>query len=159
VETPPLDFEEMRAHIESNDEAAPPPAPDSPAQHVSTVQAGVMNPGPPPPGTAAAQPISAEEQAFANRLDSHVNHELNIFNACYSATKNLVAHHVSREPLDAAEVGAAQFEAGKRTPLELAEPQLAIEVFRQVRHSMREEDKNELGDALKALKKLLGGGQ
>lgn len=121
------------------------------------MQTGVMHPGPAPPGTPTPSSMSPEEQAYANRLDAHVNNELNVFNACYAATKNLVAHHVSISPLDSAEVGAAQWEAGKRTPLEQAEPQLAIEVFRQVRQSMREEEKNEMADALKALRKFLGG--
>lgn len=91
--------------------------------------------GPRPPGMAEAPQPTAGEVALIQQIDREINFELNVLNMCYGATHNFVVRWQASQPPDAAEF--AQFDAGKRTPLDLAEPQMALEVYRQVRESLR----------------------
>lgn len=61
--------------------------------------------------------------------------EIQMFDSCYLAVKDMVAFRMRTDRLDAADF--AQWEAGRRSPLEAAEPQIAIEVYRQIREEMR----------------------
>lgn len=97
---------------------------------------GVMAEGGPlPPGVAASPKRSAEEDALIQDIDREINFELNVLNMCYGATRNLIARLRQGQPPDIAEFN--QFTSEKRTPLELAEPQIALDVYRQVRETLR----------------------
>lgn len=99
---------------------------------------GVMSgEGPRPPGMAEPPQASAEQLAVLQRIDGEINFELNVLNMCYGATHNFVSTWQRSQPPDSAEIGEAMFGAGKRTPIELAEPEMALEVYRQVRANMR----------------------
>lgn len=64
-----------------------------------------------------------------------IKQEMELFDSCFLAVKEFVAFRMGRDRLDVADF--AQWEAGRRSPLEAAEPQIAIEVYRQVREEMR----------------------
>jgi hypothetical protein len=91
--------------------------------------------GPLPPGMSPAPQQSPEEAALLQQIDREINFELNVLNMCYGATRNLISRLKAGQPPDIAEFN--QFTSEKRTPLELAEPQIALDVYRQVRESLR----------------------
>ena len=91
--------------------------------------------GPLPPGVAPAAERNPEEAALIQQIDREINFELNVLNMCYGATRNMIARLRAGQPPDVAEF--AQFSAEKRTPLELAEPQMTLDVYRQVRETLR----------------------
>ena len=156
-EPAPLDFDKLRPVVE---EVGPPPpeAPDSPAQHVIDVQQGSAKAGPAPPGVEPLAPPSPEQQAFVDGLNASINLETNVYHACYGAVHNVVNYLIQSQPQDSAELGQSLFGAGVRSPLEQAEPQIAMEVYRQVRENMREDEKARQ-EALRGrglLRKVLG---
>lgn len=108
------------------------------------------NPAPPPP-------VETEEQKqFRERLAGAINLELNIYNSCFRSVRNMVNQIVASTPMDSADLGEAQWSAGKRSPIEQAEPEIALEVYRQVRKEMRASEKDEADEDLKALRRLMG---
>lgn len=133
---PRADFESLRPVVERL-APAPAAAPDGPTKHVVDLSRGVLHGGAPPPGTPAELPPSPEQLAFEAALRGEVNFETNIFSAVYGAVRNMVAYWGQITPVDSAEAGQAMFGPGVRTPLEQAEPQIAVEVYRQVRENMR----------------------
>lgn len=152
---PPLDFASVRPiAAEAPKPAAGPRGIDASPPPIPVLgEAG----GPPVPGMAPPGPPSAEEVAFMARLTRHVNVEVNIFKVCLDAVHNYVQFRLRTEPPDSAEVGESMFGPGKRTPLENAVPEVAAEVYRQVRLSMREEDRTgRRGDVLRGLAALVG---
>lgn len=91
--------------------------------------------GPRPPGMAEPPKDSPEQVALLQQIDSEINFELNVLHMCYGATRNLINRLKAGQPPDVAEF--AQFGSEKRTPIEMAEPQMALEVYRQVRENLR----------------------
>lgn len=142
------DFNEVRPTVEGK------PA-DAPA-HTVDLTAGVLSPGNVLPPGAVAADVPADVAQFQASVSSHVNAELNILNACYAMTRNFVAVQLRNQPPDSAELGESMFGPGKRTPLEMAEPEIALEVYRQVRLNMREEERQDQDEQFRALKVLLG---
>ena len=130
-----LDFKDGAPTIQKN---GPPIPASSPAIDASR---GVLSAGTNAPPGYKAQKKSPEQIAFEASLGYSINYELWVFNSCLMSVKNMVREVLSTEPPDAAEFG--QFSAGKRTPLEIAEPYIAIEVYRQVRRQLREEEERE----------------
>lgn len=94
----------------------------------------------PAPGSEKAEPRSPEQIARDQRLLEAINLELGIFDSVLNSVKRMIRDQVSRDPLDSAEIGQGLFGPGVRTPLEQSEPYIAIEVYRQVRRNIREED-------------------
>lgn len=114
---------------------------------------------PPVPGVQAPAPVSPEEQAHLRYLDRTVNYEVNVFRLCHHAVHEMVLLRVREEPPDVAEMGSGMGPA-TRTPLELAEPQIAVEVYRQVRASMREAERPQpLADRVAHIARILLGGK
>lgn len=125
--------------------SAPIDAPDA------SVVEGEAAPKPPPE--------TAEQKAWRENLAGIINVELNIYHSCFKSVRNMVNLIVATTPQDSADLGEANWSAGKRSPIEQAEPEIALEVYRQVRQNMREEAKAETDEAMKALRTLglLGG--
>lgn len=130
---------------------APPPAA---APTTLDVSAGVLSTGASPPGAAVGAPPGQDE--FMVRVSGHVNAELNVLHACYQLTKRFVTLQVQQSPADTADVGNPMMGPGQRSPIELAEPQIALEVYRQVRLNMREDEQREMDEMMRVLRKLLG---
>jgi hypothetical protein len=136
-------------------QAKPLPVADNPAAKKDTVEVPggreiQGNPAPPPP-------VETEEQkAWREQLAGLINVELNIYNNCFRSVRNMVNQIVASTPMDAADLGEAQWSAGKRSPIEQAEPEIALEVYRQVRLEMRASEKEEDDEDLKALRRLMG---
>ena len=151
-----LRLDELRPLVEVVGDP-PPEATDAPTKRVIEVQGG-PEAGPAPPGIEPPPEISDEQKAFMATLNASVNLETNVYNACYGAVHTLVGYLLQSQPQDSAELGASMFGGGQRTPLEMAEPQIALEVYRSVRQQMREDEKARQ-DALKGrglLRKVLG---
>jgi hypothetical protein len=150
-----LDFDKIKPIIEQTPSAAPTAASDSPQKHVIDV---TTKDAPLPPGEKPPAPPSAEEIAFKQGLSSVINFEMNVLNVCYGAVHNLVAMRLQMEPPDSAELGQSMFGAGVRTPIEIAEPHIALEVYRQVRQTMREENTKQVkpGFLRRALRAVFG---
>ena len=123
-----------------------------PPQEIDIAEARRVDgpPTPPPP-----PPQSAEELQWKQRLASSINLELNIYHSCFMSVRKMTADIIASQPLDAADVGSSM-EKPTRSPLEIAEPQIAIEVYRQVRRNMREEERQEKDGLTAALRKILG---
>jgi len=116
--------------------SAPPLPPKNPVVMKGARPVGVMSSeGPRPPGMAPPPKETPEQAALVQQIDQEINFELNVLHMCYGATRNLINRLRQGQPPDAADF--AQFSAEKRTPLEIAEPQMALEVYRQVRDSLR----------------------
>lgn len=112
-----------------------------PKSVVIKVEEGAVSTGKaPPPGSEKAAPRSPEQIARDHRLLDAINMELGIFDSVLNSVKRMIRTQVSRDPLDSAEIGQGLFGPGVRTPLEQSEPYIAIEVYRQVRRNIREED-------------------
>jgi hypothetical protein len=107
------------------------------------------NPAPTPP------PETAEQAEFREQLAQKINLELNIYNNCFLSVRNMVNRIVATTPMDAADLGEAQWSAGRRSPIEAAEPEIALEVYRQVRRNMREEEERERNGEIEALRALV----
>ena len=82
-------------------------------------------------------PDSPAQVAWKQNLAGLINVELNIFNACVRSVRNLVNSIIAELPVDSADIGEGQFSGGKRQPLEVQEPIIALEVYKQVRQEMR----------------------
>jgi len=108
-----------------------------------------------PPGMTAPPAKSARQIAFEENLKDVVNLEVNILNICYGAVHELVTRRAAMEPPDSAELGQSLFGPGQRTPIEQSEPAMAVEVYRQVRLTMREEDQQQPGLLARTLRALL----
>lgn len=133
-----LDFDRIKPIVEEIGHG-PKHAQESPTARVIEVPGGVLSSaGAPPPGIKASSKPSPEQIAFQQHLDGLVNLEVNIFNTCYGAVRNFVQYRLASEPLDSAELGQSLFGPGQRTPLEQAEPHIAIEVYKAVRQNLRE---------------------
>jgi hypothetical protein len=91
--------------------------------------------GPRPPGLPEPGPETAAQVSLIQQIDREINYEVNVLNMCYGAAHNFINRWKQGQPPDAAEF--AQFGGGTRTPIELAEPQIALEVYRQVRENIR----------------------
>lgn len=137
----PIDYSKVTPLPDQNRAGAPQEAAASPPPHVIDLTAKMGNPTPPPPGTPEAQSKTADQIAFEERLSNHVNFEVNILNVCYGAVHNFVSMRSAMEPVDSADLGNSMFGPGNRTPIEHAVPQIAIEVYKEVRHALREDDK------------------
>lgn len=128
----------------------PPPVPPAPAE-VSvprgTEVKGAAMPAPPPKSEA--------QREWEASLSTKINVELNVYFACFQNTRNMVNTIIASTPADSADIGDAQFGPGKRMPIEEAEPYIALEVYRQVRREMRQDDVDSKDEVLKAMK-LLG---
>lgn len=107
------------------------------------------DPAPVPP------PDSPAQAAWKERLNLLINVELNVFASCSRSVRNMVNAILAEMPADSADIGEAQFGAGKRTPLEEQEPLIALEVYKQVRRNMREEQKAQEESELSALRALV----
>jgi hypothetical protein len=107
-------------------------------------------------GNAAPEPApkSPEQIEWETQLAGRINVELNIYNACFHSTRRMVNLIVATTPADSADIGEGQWSGGKRTPVEAAEPEIALEVYRQVRREMRDEVKDERDEVMRALKTL-----
>lgn len=90
-------------------------------------------------GNAAPEPApeTPEQVAWRERLAGLINVELNIYNSCFRSTRNMVNEIVATTPQDSADIGEGQWTGGRRTPIEQAEPEIALEVYRQVKEEMR----------------------
>ncbi len=107
------------------------------------------------PAAPVAPPESPEQLAWRRETAQRIDAELNLYYACVESVDRMVSHYMSRQPGDSADIGTSMFEAGKRTPLELAAPNIALEVYRQIRRDQRDEEKRESDDALTMLSKAL----
>jgi hypothetical protein len=107
------------------------------------------DPAPLPP------PDSPAQVAWKQNLAGLINVELNIFNACARSVRNLVNSLIAELPVDSADIGEGQFSGGKRQPLEVQEPIIALEVYKQVRRNMRDEEKRQEESELEALRALV----
>jgi len=90
-------------------------------------------------GNAAPEPApeTPEQAAWRENLAGLINVELNIYNSCFRSVRNMVNSILATTPQDSADIGEGQWSGGKRTPIENAEPEIALEVYRQVREEMR----------------------
>ena len=121
--------------------AQPAAATEAPQQRVIDMRMGVLSPGSAPaPGVPVPPPPSPEQLAFQQTLKDTVNFEVSILNICYGAVKNFVAMNLRLEPLDSADIGKSMWGPGERTPLEVAQPQMTVEVYKSVRQSLREQE-------------------
>lgn len=134
----PIDFAQVKPVIETDPKAAPPVANTSATQHVIDLTMKELG-HKRLPGVLDAPPKSAAQLAFEQQLARLINLEVNILNICYGAVHNFVAANLQMQPQDSAELGQSMFGGGVRTPIEQAEPQMAVEVYREVRITMREE--------------------
>ena len=141
-----LDFESMKPVVQKV-ESAPKGAlrwklhPDAEdrtikAENIGSGKKFPMGIEPPPEPTK-------EEIAFKENLSRLINLEMNIFNSCYVSVKQLVGMHLRQEPADSADLGESMWGPGKRSPLELEEPRIAMEIYKEVRKSMREADRSQ----------------
>jgi hypothetical protein len=159
---PPLDFKTQKPVA-----AAPAAAPaDRKPIEVQGVAGGARPDGtaggpkgqPPVPGVAPAVPPSAEEMAHIAALDANVNYEVNVYRLCYHAVHEMVLMRLREDPMDSADIGQGIWGAGKRTPLEKSEPRIAVEVYRQVRQSLREGERaGKKADLQALIGRALGG--
>lgn len=99
-------------------------------------------------------PKSPEQVEWESQLAHKINVELNIYHSCFQSTRNMVNVLLAGMPADSADIGNAQWGPGKRTPLENSEPEIALEVYRQVKREMRDDVKNEQDEVMAALKRL-----
>lgn len=119
--------------------AGPTPAPGAPEQ---VVVPETRAPRPedelpkPLPGATSADSSAASDR-FLNRVMPLAMAEANIFSLCYDAAKQVAQHQAASEMRDAVTIGEAMFQPGSRTPLETAVPQIAIEIYRNVRDEMK----------------------
>lgn len=121
------------------------------ARDLPATPRGVLTPGgPPPPGMSApgATPEAPEQVRLVQQINAEINFELNVLNMCYAATHNFVNQWLASQPPDSAELAESTFGPGKRTPIETLEPELALEVYRQVRVNMRSWTRQPRADAL-----------
>lgn len=81
--------------------------------------------------------MSAGDRAYHQSTAHRVNVEMNLFATVFRAVRNFVNEKIRSEPPDSAELGQSMFGPGQRTPLEQSEPYIAIEVYREVKRSMR----------------------
>lgn len=127
------------------------PNPEAPAIEILTViPAEVSSPQAPLVVKAEGGPLSGppqpeenlnpEQLQYQGRVMRHVNRESYIFSLCYETVREFVVHALATQVGDSAELAESMFGGGKRTPLEIAEPQIAIELYKEVRHSMRDEE-------------------
>jgi hypothetical protein len=87
--------------------------------------------------TPTPPPETPEQIAWKEALAARINVELNIYHACCTSIRNLVNSLLATMPQDSADIGEGQWGPGKRTPLENAEPEIALEVYRQVKAELR----------------------
>jgi hypothetical protein len=119
--------------------ALPPPAPGDPEQ---VIVPETRAPRPedelpkPLPGATSVNSSAASDE-FLNRIMPLAMNEANIFSLCYDAARTVVQHQMPNEMRDSAAIGEAMFQPGSRTPLETAVPQIAIEIYRNVRDEMK----------------------
>jgi hypothetical protein len=112
--------------------------------------------GAPPPGFNMPESGNAAE-AFIVKMSPIVNFEANVFNLCYEAALGVLAHQRPGEMRDAVAIGESLYGAGSRTPLELAVPQIAIEIYRNVRQELRAQEDIKAKIA-EAVEKIYGAG-
>lgn len=126
------------------------PAPAAPREEIKVDKASPVqgNPAPEPP------PKSPEQVQWETELAGRINVELNIYHSCFQSTRRMVNVLLASMPADSADIGEGQWTGGKRTPLENAEPEIALEVYRQVRREMRQEVRDERDEVTRALKTL-----
>ena len=96
-------------------------------------------PGAPPGSTPDERSAAAKE--LIDSITPLAMREANIFSLCYEAAKDVVSHHQADEMRDAVSIGESIFAPGSRTPLEASVPQIAIEIYRNVRQEMRDRKK------------------
>ena len=90
----------------------------------------------PLPGATPGETSAASDE-FLNRVMPLAMNEANIFSLCYDAAKQVAQHQAASEMRDSATIGEAMFQPGSRTPLENAVPQIAIELYKNVRDEMK----------------------
>jgi hypothetical protein len=134
--------------------AKPLPLADNPAapKEATEVPGGRELKGNPAPTPA---PETADQAAWRERLADKINLELNIYNNCFRSVRNMVNQILATSPADSADIGEGQFSGGKRTPIEESEPEIALEVYRQVRQNMRVEEERQRDGELEALQALV----
>jgi len=138
----PLTFEEMKPVVKeiakgvTTDLLERKPIPKPVEAATGVLKQGTLPPG----GEKPPPPVPYYKLDFFGRVDAQVNFEVNVLNMCYTATHNFVQFQQDRNPLDSADIGQATWGAGTRSPIEQAEPQMAVEVYRQVRLNLREEE-------------------
>jgi hypothetical protein len=108
-------------------------------------------------GSATPEPPvrTPEQLRWEQSLAESINVELNIYHACFQSTRNMVNTIVASQPLDSADIGNATWGKGARTPLEAAEPEIALEVYREIKRQMRDDERKEMDSTIAALKKLM----
>jgi len=125
------------------------PTPESgPPQQVAVPATRAPRPEdelPIPPSGATPADTSAFADELLNGLMPLAAREANIFSLCYDAAKQVVIHQAASEMRDAVTIGEAMFQPGIRTPLETAVPQIAIEIYKNVRQEMRDQKKPKPG--------------
>jgi len=119
--------------------AGPTPAPGAPEQ-IEVPLTRAPRPEdelPKPLPGATPDETSAASDEFLNRVMPLAMAEANIFSLCYDAARIVVQHQMPQEMRDSSAIGEAMFQPGSRTPLETATPQIAIEIYRNVRDGMK----------------------
>lgn len=69
--------------------------------------------------------------------DTHeeIAREVGVFNACLMAVTALIAHRLNAEPANC--IDTPGIGPGQRSPLENAEPEIALEIYRKIRERNR----------------------
>ena len=150
---PPVDFAEILP------KAAEAP---SPAAARAPIEVSGVGPGAATsrtcqvPGVKPPVPPSPAEQAHILYLDRAINYEVNVYRLCFHAVHEMVLLRLHETPPDSADFD--MWGPGKRSPLEVAEPHIATEVYKQVREQMRQDDRGARREDTKALiARVLGG--
>jgi hypothetical protein len=124
-------------------------APADPKEEVKLKASPVVGDAAPEP-----PPKSPAQIAWETELSGRINVELNIYHSCFQSTRRMVNLIVATTPADSADIGEGQWTGGRRSPIENAEPEIALEVYRQVRYEMRDQVKDERDEVMRALKVL-----
>jgi len=135
-----VDFKDLTPVVEHLG-PGPAAAKEGPGQRVIDVPGGVFTPGARPPGMPEPPGKSKAQIELEEYLEQQINFECNVLDNCLTFVQNMVRARVRMTPLDSADVQQALWGAGARSPLETAEPQLALEVYKNVRRNMRDEAK------------------
>ena len=152
---PPVDFAEI---LPKATEPAPSPASARAPIELRGVDhsPAAGGPGATVPGVKPPVPPSPAEQAHILYLDRAINYEVNVYRLCFHAVHEAVLLRLHETPPDSADFD--MWGPGKRSPLEIAEPHIAIEVYRQVRESARADERAGRREDTKALiTRVLGG--
>lgn len=132
-----LDYNDLKPVIEKS---PLPETPEGAARQVLRAMGGQLGEdGSLPESLRSQTNLSPETAKFMEDLNAQIDYELNIMNSCYEATTNFVSHRMRQSPTDVADFN--QFGADKRSPIEEAEPYIAIEVYKNVRRNMRGDER------------------